>query len=216
MDETDWHEVTDKNSTTGKDTLEVTTNSDNDNNITSDVEHIQTNSEDSFIGEGNIGEIELENISSHKNVSIRGRSLDIVTATDTAHDTLVKFDDDNILKAAPNITIVQNSQISEHSEIFSYQFLFLVFLLLLFVFLLPSKPPICLKQSKIYPHRSSPQTYKIPDKLEKRENSFLSKFRFPKTIVGKYLLVGSMGENADVDLESDINVTQEDITEIYI
>ena len=110
MYETDWHEVTDKNSTTGKDTLELTPTSDDNKTTTSDVEHIQTNSEEFFNGEttteGYVDEIELGNISFHTNLSIRGKSLDIVTATDTAHDTLVKFDDDDILndtnKAAPN------------------------------------------------------------------------------------------------------------------
>ena len=145
----------------------------------------------------------------------------ILTNAQQANDTLAKLYDKtgyNItMKDVNNLTIFKNLKTPQHSAIISYHYLFLVFLLLILVILLPSKLPgckKCAKSSKIYPHRSSPLLYKVTDNVEINQN--FSKPYFSRKLIGKYLLIGSKTGNIDVDIESGNNDTEEDITEINI
>ena len=145
----------------------------------------------------------------------------ILTDAQQANDTLAKLYDKtgyNItMIVVNNFTIFKNLKTSQHSAIISYHYLFLVFLLLILVILLPSKLPACkkcAKSSKIYPHRSSPLLYKVTDNVEINQN--FPKPYFSRKLIGKYLLIGSKTENIDVNIESGNNDTEEDITEINI
>ena len=145
----------------------------------------------------------------------------ILTNAQQANDTLAKLYDKtgyNItMKDVNNLTIFKNLKTPQHSASISYHYIFLVFLLLILVILLPSKLPgckKCAKSSKIYPQRSSPLLYKVTDNVEINQN--FSKPYFSRKLIGKYLLIGSKTGNIDVDIESGNNDTEEDITEINI
>ena len=145
----------------------------------------------------------------------------ILTNAQQANDTLAKLYDKtgyNItMIVVNNFTIFKNLKTSQHLAIISYHYLFLVFLLLILVILLPSKLPACkkcAKSSKIYPHRSSPLLYKVTDNVEINQN--FPKPYFSRKLIGKYLLIGSKTENIGVDIESGNIDTEVDITEINI